>query len=81
MTWLNGSMAASVIQLTLPMPAGMAKLRFPKALNGRLHHLLDEQDRKGKLTAAEKREAEALVEMATLLTILKQGAQVCAKKP
>ena len=48
------------VQLTVPMPANLAKLRFPKALDERLHHLLDEQGRRGKLTAAEKREAEGL---------------------
>jgi polyhydroxyalkanoate synthesis regulator phasin len=37
------------------MPGRLAKLRFPKALEERLHHLLDEQGRKGKLTAEEKR--------------------------
>lgn len=58
------------------MPARLAKLRFPKALNDRLHFLLDEQGRKGRLTAAEKREAEGLVQMAGTLSILKLGAQV-----
>lgn len=47
-------MAASVIELTRPLPAGMAKLCFQKAFGDRLHHLL---------------------------SILKQGAQVCAMKP
>lgn len=73
-------MAASIVQLTIPMPAKMAKLRFPKALDDRLHHLLDEQDRKGKLTAAEKREAQALAEMASMLSLLKLGAQVRSLK-
>ena len=58
------------------MPARLAKLRFPKALNDRLHFLLDEQGRKGRLTPAEKREAEGLVQMAGMLSILKLGAQV-----
>ncbi|HEY3898298.1 MAG TPA: hypothetical protein VGM54_06780 [Chthoniobacter sp.] len=69
-----------IVQLTIPMPAKLAKLRFPKALNDRLHFLLDEQSRKGKLSAAEKREAEALTEMASMLSILKLGAQVKAVK-
>lgn len=62
------------------MPAKLAKLRFPKALNDRLHFLLDEQGRKGKLSAAEKKEAEGLAEMASMLSILKLGAQVRAAK-
>ena len=68
------------VQLTVPMPAKLAKLRFPKALDARLHFLLDEQGRKGRLTAGERGEAEALVQMATTLSILKLGAQVKALK-
>ena len=65
-----------IVKLTIPMPANLARLRFPKALNDRLHFLLDEQGRKGKLSTAEKKEAEALAEMASMLSILKLGAQV-----
>ena len=54
---------SQTVQLTVPMPARLAKLRFPKALDDRLHHLLDEQGRKGRLTAAERKEAEGLAQM------------------
>ena len=64
------------VQLTVPMPSKLAKLRFPKALDARLQFLLDEQGRKGRLTSGEKMEAEGLVQMATTLSILKLGAQV-----
>lgn len=66
------------VQLTVPMPAQLAKLRFPKALNDRLHFLLDEQGRQGRLSAVEKKEAEGLAQMASVLSILKLGAQVQA---
>jgi len=62
------------------MPANLAKLRFPKALDERLHYLLDEQGRTGKLTPAEKKEAAGLAQMASMLSILKLGAQVKDKK-
>jgi hypothetical protein len=68
------------VHLTVPMPASLAKLRFPKALDDRLHFLLDEQGRKGKLTAAERKEAEGLAQMASMLSILKLGAEVTGKK-
>ncbi len=68
------------VQLTVPMPAKLAQLRFPKALNDRLHFLLDEQGRKGRLSGAEKKEAEGLAQMASVLSILKLGAQVGAAK-
>ncbi|HEV7405002.1 MAG TPA: hypothetical protein VGO11_18810 [Chthoniobacteraceae bacterium] len=67
---------SQIIQFTVAMPAKMAKLRFPKALDNRLHFLLDEQSRKGKLSGAEKKEAEALAQMASMLSALKLGAQV-----
>lgn len=70
----------TTVQLTVPMPANLAKLRFPKALDERLHFLLDEQGRRGRLTPSEKKEAEALAEMASTLSILKLGAQVKAAK-
>lgn len=66
----------ATVHLTVPMPANLAELRFPKALDQRLHFLLDEQNRKGRLTASEKREAEALARVATTLSILKLGAQL-----
>ena len=68
------------VQLTVPMPANLARLRFPKALDDRLHFLLDEQGRRGRLTAAEKKEAQGLAQMASTLSILKLGAQVKAAK-
>ena len=71
---------SATVQLTVPMPANLARLRFPKALDERLHFLLDEQGRKGRLTAAEKKEAEGLTQMASTLSILKLGAQVKAAK-
>lgn len=71
---------SQTVQLTVPMPSRMAKLRFPKALDDRLHFLLDEQGRKGKLTSAEKKEAEGLAQMASILSILKLGAEVRAQK-
>jgi hypothetical protein len=69
-----------IVKLTIPMPANLARLRFPKALNDRLHFLLDDQSRKGKLSGAEKKEAEGLAEMASVLSILKLGAQIKAAK-
>ena len=71
---------SQTVQLTVPMPAHLARLRFPKALDDRLHFLLDEQGRKGRLTPAEKKEAEGLAQIASTLSILKLGAQVRAAK-
>ena len=71
---------SEIVQLTVPMPATLAELRFPKALDDRLQFLLEEQNRRGKLSAAEKREAEGLTKVAATLSILKLGAQVKARR-
>lgn len=71
---------SQTVLLTVPMPAKLAQLRFPKALDSRLQHLLNEQSRKGHLTATEKKEAEALAQMASMLSILKYGSKVEAFK-
>ena len=72
---------SNTVQLTLPMPGDLAQLSFPKALDDRLHHLLDEQARRGELSGAERDEAEGLAQMASLLTMLKLGAQVKGLNP
>ncbi len=72
--------ANSMKEVTVPMPARLASMRFPKALDDRLHHLLDEQGRRGRLSNSERREAEALANIAITLSILKLGAQVKALK-
>ena len=64
------------VELTVSIPVRLAALRFPKALDDRLHQLLDEQGRRGRLSQAEKKEAEALAGIATTLSILKLGTQV-----
>lgn len=46
-------------------------LVFPEALDRRLHSLLDKQDQRERLTEDEQAEAEALVDMSQLLTLLR----------
>lgn len=66
---------AKPVKIVLEMPADLAKFRMPKGLHRRLHDLLDKQDRGEKLSAAERREAEGLVEMSELLTLLRLRAE------
>jgi hypothetical protein len=54
-----------------PSPVTLPRLKFPRALDLRLTELLDRYDRDGKLSAKERREAEALVEVAEFCTLLK----------
>jgi hypothetical protein len=58
----------------LELPARWRKLCIPKALNRRLHDLLDKQDDGYRLSSAEKREAAALVELNEMLSLIKLRA-------
>ena len=51
------------------------KLALPKSVDDRLQYLLDRQDRGEKLTKAERKEAEGLVELSDLLTLLRLKAE------
>ena len=64
----------SIISIDLPVPAGLAHFKLPAGVQRRLKKLLDQQDAGTALTAAERREAEGLVEMAEFLSLLKLRA-------
>ena len=57
------------IKIELPFPIEQFKL--PKGVDKRLQDLLDRQDKGEKLTAAEKNEAQGLVDLAEMLTLLR----------
>ena len=63
------------IQLKVEMPGDLARFRLPKGVQKRLQTLLDKQDQGRRLTAAEKREAEGLVDLTDLLSLLRLRAQ------
>jgi len=59
----------------LELPETLERFRLPRGVDERLHVLLDRQDRGGELTLEERREAEGLVDLAELLSLLKLRAQ------
>lgn len=59
------------ITVTLDLPKDWKQFRLPPALNERLQELLDRQDEVGRLTAHERREAQALVELVDVLSMIK----------
>lgn len=63
------------IVLELEMPDDLQGFRLPPAVDERLQSLLDRQDRGEALSPEERREAEGLVDLAELLTLLKLRAQ------
>lgn len=52
------------------MPTSIRNFKLPKGVNRRLQDLLDRQDSGKKLTGAEKSEAEGLVDLAEMLSLL-----------
>jgi hypothetical protein len=53
------------------LPGDLNRFQLPKAVDTRLSELLDRQDAGETLSTAERKEAEGLVNLAELLTLLK----------
>lgn len=68
------------VLVELPLPKGWNKLRMPRALHERLQELLDRQDRDGRLSARERREAVALAELADILSLLRVRAELAGRR-
>jgi hypothetical protein len=62
-------MSSAVIEIE--MPDDLARFRLPEGVQERLHSLLDKQDGGQPLTDSERREAEGLVNLADLLSLLR----------
>lgn len=59
----------------IDLPDELVGLKLPKGVGQRLQTLLDRQDIGQKLSAAENLEAEGLVALAEMLTLIKLRAQ------
>lgn len=59
------------ITLDIDVPADLARFRLPEAVAARLQNLRDRQDCGVPLTKQERKEAEGLVNLAELLTLLR----------
>lgn len=59
------------VGLEIELPEDLARLHLPEGVDRRLHALLDKQDGGTPLTPDEQAEAEGLVELADLLTLLR----------
>jgi len=69
---------AKSVHIELELPQDLARLEFPVALNERLQALLDKQDREGELSEQERREAESLVDLSELISLLRLRTQQAA---
>jgi hypothetical protein len=63
------------VLVEIEMPAELEKFTLPEGVDQRLQELLDRQDRGETLTPAERKEAEGLVNLAELLSLLRLRAQ------
>lgn len=66
-------MAQALINIEVPL--SKSQLKLPKAVNNRLQELLDRQDQGKNLSSAEREEAEGLVDLAEMLSLLKMRSE------
>lgn len=67
------------VTIEIDLPSDLAKFRLPDAVAARLQDLLDRQDAGQVLSAPEREEAEGLVNLAELLTLLRLRAERSAQ--
>jgi hypothetical protein len=67
------------ILIEIELPAELEKFKLPEGVNQRLQALLDRQDQGEQLTSAERQEAEGLVDLAELLSLLQLRARRIAQ--
>jgi hypothetical protein len=65
----------ALLSIEVELPADLARLKLPEAVEARLQTLLDRQDAGQPLTDQERREAEGLVSLAEFLTLLRLRAK------
>ncbi len=61
------------------MPLSAEKIKLPKGVDDRLQSLLDRQDRGEKLTTKERKEADGLVELAEMLSLMRLRSERVAR--
>jgi hypothetical protein len=71
---------SQLVTIELELPGDLAQFRLPAAVNARLRKLLDRPDSGTSLKDAERPEAEGLVELAEMLTLLRLRAEGAARK-
>jgi hypothetical protein len=72
--WLRYAGAVSTsakVDFEIEVPADLARMQLPEGVDRRLQALLDKQDSGTPLSADEHAEAEGLVDLAELLTLLR----------
>jgi hypothetical protein len=68
------------VLIELEIPTDLEQFRLPAGVQQRLQDLLDRQDQGTALTPAERQEAEGLVNLAELLSLLRLRGQRAAQQ-
>jgi hypothetical protein len=66
---------ASSVKIAVEIPSDLTRFRLPDGVRERLNTLLDKQDGGQPLTDSERREAEGLLNLADLLSLLRLQAE------
>lgn len=64
----------SHVLVEIEMPSDLDEFKLPPGVDDRLQYLLDRQDRGEPLTPPERKEAEGLVDLAEVLSLLRLRA-------
>jgi hypothetical protein len=68
----------ATVDVEIEVPADLARLHLPEGLDRRLQALLDQQEGGMPLSPDEQAEAEGLVDLADLLTLLRlRSSKIC----
>jgi hypothetical protein len=70
-----------MVAIELEIPDDLSRFRLPAGVQARLQGLLDRQEDGIALTAAEREEAEGLVNLAELLSLLRLRAERAGQAP
>lgn len=71
---------SQAVMVQLDLPKDWRTFRMPRGLQARLTELLDRQDQTGRLSRRERQEANALVELVDMLSLMKLRARLATKR-
>ncbi len=71
---------SQAVMVQLDLPKDWRTFRMPRGLQDRLTELLDRQDQTGRLSRRERQEANALVELVDMLSLMKLRARLATKR-
>lgn len=71
---------SQAVMVQLDLPKDWRTFRMPRGLQARLQELLDRQDQTGRLSRRERQEANALVELVDMLSLMKLRARLATKR-